>query len=110
MCNHSCKPNAEISFRNNNNVLTLVALNEIAAGDEITISYLDECDVQRSRHSRQKILRANYLFTCECERCLVEATEQTDVTSDEDEDLEEEEEDDDDGSSEDNDEKAMDSS
>ena len=29
----------------------------------LIISYLDECDRERSRHSRQKILRENYLFT-----------------------------------------------
>ncbi len=37
--------------------------------------------------------RENYLFTCECERCLAES-DQLDVTSDE--DLEEEDDDDED--------------
>jgi len=37
--------------------LTLRAIKDIACGEEITISYLSECDLSRSRHSRQKILR-----------------------------------------------------
>ena len=57
MCNHSCKPNAEISYKNNNFVLTLVALDDIRVGDEICISYLDECQLHRSRHSRRKLLK-----------------------------------------------------
>ena len=42
-------------------------------------SYLDECDRERSRHSRVKILRENYLFSCVCPKCAVESTE-PDVT------------------------------
>jgi SET and MYND domain-containing protein 5 len=99
MSNHSCEPNAEIKFKNNNNILTMVALTDINQNDEITISYLDECDLLRSRHSRQKILQANYLFNCECERCVEELKEQEDVTSEEeeeeDDEIEDEEEDED---------------
>lgn len=39
------------------------------------------------------IFRDNYLFVCECERCL-EQINDPDVTSDEDEELEEEDDDD----------------
>ena len=39
------------------------------------------------------ISRENYLFTCECERCVSESN-QADVTSDEDEELEEDDDDD----------------
>ena len=90
MINHSCAPNAEIKFADNSSTLTLVCVKSIGAGEEIYISYLDECELQRSRHSRQKALRENYLFTCECERCEREKDE-ADETSDE--DLEEEEDD-----------------
>ena len=55
--NHSCEPNCEIIFKDNSNVLTLRTLRSIAEGEEITISYLDECDLCRSRHSRQKLLK-----------------------------------------------------
>lgn len=57
MINHSCEPNAEIKFKDNNTTLTLVALKEIKVGEEVYISYLDECELSRSRHSRQKVLK-----------------------------------------------------
>ncbi|RXG60893.1 SET and MYND domain-containing protein 5 [Armadillidium vulgare] len=56
-CNHSCAPNASVTFPHNNFRLVLKATSDINEGDEICISYLDECDLGRSRHSRQKILR-----------------------------------------------------
>ncbi|XP_064367728.1 histone-lysine N-trimethyltransferase SMYD5 isoform X3 [Dromaius novaehollandiae] len=83
-CNHSCIPNAETSFPDNNFLLHLTALEDIEAGEEICISYLDCCQRDRSRHSRHKILRENYLFTCSCPKCLAQADD-ADVTSDEEE-------------------------
>ncbi|XP_068746514.1 histone-lysine N-trimethyltransferase SMYD5-like isoform X2 [Montipora capricornis] len=61
-CNHSCEPNAE----------------------EIVICYLGECDRERSRHTRQRFLMDNYLFSCTCPKCESQAGE-PDVTSSEDE-------------------------
>ncbi|OPL32819.1 hypothetical protein AM593_01874, partial [Mytilus galloprovincialis] len=87
--NHSCIPNAEITFPNNNHKLVLVAKENISQGEEICTCYLSECDVSRSRHSRQKFLKENYLFTCGCVKCLSEA-DQADVTSEEEEDEEDE--------------------
>ncbi|XP_032508395.1 SET and MYND domain-containing protein 5 isoform X3 [Phocoena sinus] len=55
--NHSCVPNAETSFPENNFLLHLTALEDIKPGEEICISYLDCCQRERSRHSRHKILR-----------------------------------------------------
>lgn len=81
--NHSCTPNAEIRFPWSNTVLEVVALRDISPDEEICISYLDECQLARSRHSRQKYLQENYLFVCDCEKCESEV-EQPDVTSDED--------------------------
>lgn len=89
-CNHSCVPNAEITFPYNNHVMVLKAVQDIAEDEEICISYLDECDKDRSRHSRQKILRENYLFICNCVKCISEADD-PDVTSEEDEDDDDEE-------------------
>uniref|UniRef100_A0A8C3BTI1 Protein-lysine N-trimethyltransferase SMYD5 n=1 Tax=Cairina moschata TaxID=8855 RepID=A0A8C3BTI1_CAIMO len=83
-CNHSCIPNAETSFPDNNFLLHLTALEDIEAGEEICISYLDCCQRERSRHSRNKILRENYLFTCSCPKCLAQADD-PDATSDEEE-------------------------
>ncbi len=81
-CNHSCAPNSTSTFPHSNHRLVLEASRDIAEGEEVTISYLDECAQARSRHSRRKILQENYLFNCQCARCIEEA-EQPDVTSDE---------------------------
>uniref|UniRef100_A0A4X2JMK9 Protein-lysine N-trimethyltransferase SMYD5 n=1 Tax=Vombatus ursinus TaxID=29139 RepID=A0A4X2JMK9_VOMUR len=56
-CNHSCVPNAETSFPENNFLLHVTALEDIKPGEEICISYLDCCQRERSRHSRHKVLR-----------------------------------------------------
>ncbi|XP_056674943.1 histone-lysine N-trimethyltransferase SMYD5, partial [Monodelphis domestica] len=90
-CNHSCVPNAETSFPENNFLLHVTALEDIKAGEEICISYLDCCQRERSRHSRHKILRENYLFVCSCPKCLAEA-EDPSVTSEEEEEDEDEDE------------------
>ncbi|XP_063614347.1 histone-lysine N-trimethyltransferase SMYD5-like isoform X4 [Penaeus indicus] len=90
-CNHSCDPNAMPTFPYNNFHLVMTAVKDIAAGEEICVSYLDECNLSRSRHSRINILRENYLFTCRCTKCN-EQSGDPDVTSDE--DMEEEEEED----------------
>ncbi|KAJ8921624.1 hypothetical protein NQ315_010533 [Exocentrus adspersus] len=87
-CNHSCVPNAEPTFVHNNHKLSLVAVKDIEEGEEIFTSYLDECMLERSRHSRRKELMKNYLFVCKCLKCE-EQTEQPDVTSEEDEDMSE---------------------
>uniref|UniRef100_A0AAY4DHX0 Protein-lysine N-trimethyltransferase SMYD5 n=1 Tax=Denticeps clupeoides TaxID=299321 RepID=A0AAY4DHX0_9TELE len=84
-CNHSCVPNGEASFPDNYFLLHLTALSDVRAGEEICISYLDCCQRDRSRHSRHKILRENYLFVCSCSKCTSQADE-PDVTSDEEED------------------------
>lgn len=85
--NHSCIPNAENCFKNSNHVLHLVANRDIECGEEICISYLDDCLLSRSRHSRQKELRENYLFNCSCQKCD-EQKGDPDVTSDEEDDEE----------------------
>lgn len=83
--NHSCVPNAQVTFPNNNNRLVLQALQNIEPGDEITICYLDECMQSRSRHTRRKYLLENYLFACTCTKCESQASD-PDVTSDESDD------------------------
>jgi len=88
--NHSCIPNAEVTFPHNNFTVVVKALSDIKEGTEICISYLDECMLERSRHSRHKMLRENYLFSCSCEKCHSEVDE-LDETSEEDEEDDEEE-------------------
>lgn len=84
--NHSCEPNAQILFPSSDFTLNVIALRDINPEEEICISYIDECMLSRSRHSRQKYLRENYLFQCECEKCESQSND-PDVTSDE-EDME----------------------
>ncbi|XP_014213594.1 SET and MYND domain-containing protein 5 [Copidosoma floridanum] len=81
--NHSCLPNAIIEFPYSSSTLVVRAVRDIHPNQEICISYLDECQLKRSRHSRQKALSALYLFLCKCERCQ-EQTGDLNVTSDED--------------------------
>ena len=80
--NHSCEPNAVVEFPFNNHELVLNATKEIGAGEEVFICYLDDCDRDRSRHSRRKILLQNYLFHCECSKCSSQVDD-PDLTSDE---------------------------
>ncbi|PFH36449.1 putative histone lysine methyltransferase, SET [Besnoitia besnoiti] len=59
MTNHSCYPNAEVK-----------ALRDIAEGEQILQSYIDE---RLPLHQRQAALKRHYRFTCSCSRCRVEA-------------------------------------
>lgn len=58
------------TFPYNNFHLVMTAVKDIAAGEEICVSYLDECNLSRSRHSRINILRLGksffgvYMHTC----------------------------------------------
>lgn len=90
--NHSCDPNCEIVFPQSNHVLQVTALRDIQQGEEVSISYLDECALTRSRHSRQKVLKENYMFICQCSKCHTELNEQEDKTSSEEEDYDEDDE------------------
>ncbi|XP_068087175.1 histone-lysine N-trimethyltransferase SMYD5 isoform X2 [Anabrus simplex] len=87
-CNHSCEPNAVPTFPYSNFQLVMCATQDIASGDEICVSYLDDCALERSRHSRQKILRENYLFVCHCRKCEAQLGD-LDVTSEEETDEDE---------------------
>lgn len=84
--NHSCSPNVECRFPHSNNVLALTATRDIKVGEEICISYLDECALERSRHSRQKMLSENYLFQCQCEKCDSQVNDPDETSDDEEED------------------------
>ncbi len=57
LVNHSCVANTEVKFPERNHILALVASQDIPAGTEITISYLDLKDLGRSRYSRNKYLK-----------------------------------------------------
>ncbi|XP_012283489.1 SET and MYND domain-containing protein 5 [Orussus abietinus] len=87
--NHSCVPNAIIEFPYSNSTLVLKAMRDIQPDEEICITYLHTCSLERSRHFRQKALSSYYLFVCRCDKCLKQADD-PDVTSSDDDDDDEE--------------------
>lgn len=82
LINHSCTPNATVEFPYSNSTLVVRANRKINSDEEICIAYLDECQLERSRHSRQKILKSMYLFVCRCDKCQQQIGDES-VTSDE---------------------------
>jgi hypothetical protein len=68
--NHSCVPSAEISKSadDTDGKLSVIATRDIKEGEEITISYryFEESD---GYSDRQKILKSQYLFNCDCSLC-----------------------------------------
>jgi SET domain len=78
-CNHSCQPNAQLSSQEFADAhMDVVALQDIASGEEVCISYVGRlCN----RFQRRKELRGRYLFDCECERCLNEGNSQEGETN-----------------------------
>lgn len=62
--NHSCAPNAAAEGEPDGGA-AFVSLRPIAAGEEITLSYIDE---EAPRRDRQRAL-ADYGFVCACARC-----------------------------------------
>ena len=71
MLNHSCAPNCGFTYVNETDI-TVFTTQEVAPGDELTISYIE-------RHApvsaRQADLRSRYNFTCACVRCTTELAE-----------------------------------
>ncbi|KAI3629590.1 hypothetical protein MIR68_012412 [Amoeboaphelidium protococcarum] len=53
--NHSCVPNAQVLFTENNSNLRVVALRDIAAGEEICISYIDDCCSEEDSDDQQDV-------------------------------------------------------
>ncbi|XP_065873977.1 histone-lysine N-methyltransferase ATXR2 [Euphorbia lathyris] len=70
--NHSCCPNARAFKReeDRDGQATIIALRTISAGEEITISYIEE---DLPFEERQSLL-ADYGFKCRCSKCLEEDT------------------------------------
>ncbi|KAI5862087.1 hypothetical protein GGS23DRAFT_104379 [Durotheca rogersii] len=65
--NHSCQPNAQHTWNASLGCLTVHALNDIEAGDEITISYFSGVSMERTK--RQRHLRDGFCFSCTCKLC-----------------------------------------
>jgi len=64
LLNHSCAPNAELRW--DNGEVALIALQDIAVGQEVYISYINEMD---NVLSRRYFLLEQYGFRCACKRC-----------------------------------------
>ncbi len=58
----------------NNSMASFVAARDIEAGEELTVSYLDQT---LPRAQRQQRLSFAYGFSCRCARCIEEASEQS---------------------------------
>jgi hypothetical protein len=65
LLNHSCSPNCFKRFTAEGN-LELVAARDIATGEELCHSYINELAF---RSERQRQLLEGYGFTCKCARC-----------------------------------------
>ncbi|CAI2182138.1 13017_t:CDS:2 [Funneliformis geosporum] len=70
---HSCNPNTETRFPDNNNVLSIVATKPIKVGDELKISYIRVGD--RNYSNRRSELETKWRFKCTCIKCMEEAGE-----------------------------------
>ncbi|KAJ3974275.1 hypothetical protein EV361DRAFT_662118 [Lentinula raphanica] len=68
--NHSCSPNARYIYHEPSKKERVVALTDIAEGEEICVSYLQSRDVYaRPRSERQQVLSSRYRFCCQCPAC-----------------------------------------
>ncbi|KAG9246811.1 hypothetical protein BJ878DRAFT_256001 [Calycina marina] len=70
-CNHSCRPNAKHSWNRTSQTQTVYSLRTIAAGEEITLSYLSG----GASKERQASLLQNFQFRCTCDLCSLPADE-----------------------------------
>eukprot|EP00483_Globobulimina_turgida_P004093 UN04101 len=68
--NHSCKPNARVGVSKEEGTgIGVLATDHIRQGQEITVSYINPID---DIEKRRKVLKSQYLFDCECKKCLVD--------------------------------------
>ena len=72
--NHSCSPNAQVQGKVFCDChMDVVALRDIAVGEEITVSYINLRPINSlpmmSRSRRQRELERRFLFTCHCILC-----------------------------------------
>lgn len=69
--NHSCDPNLQVLYVDENDeTLTAVCLRDVAVGEELCISYINEA---MPYSDRQQQLFEHYLFNCSCTKCEQEA-------------------------------------
>ncbi|CAJ1406139.1 unnamed protein product [Effrenium voratum] len=73
LCNHSCNPSVDYALDldvDGKVTMSLVASRALAAGDCVTISYIEQtAATEPSRLARRKTLAEGWLFLCCCEAC-----------------------------------------
>jgi len=75
---HSCNPNARISFQEGTSKLSLIAVQDINKGEELTVSFVDATQkedetVEEARRRRRMELARGWRMSCPCDRCAEEA-------------------------------------
>ena len=70
MLNHSCDPNVDVQFPRNDSTMHLQARRDVAAGEQLSITYID---ANASVAARRKELQWGYGFSCQCARCVEES-------------------------------------
>lgn len=70
-CNHSCEPNAAVSFEGRKCIFR--ALRPIQKNEQVFIAYTDPTSPYWTRHSNMENL---YYFNCRCRRCLADKSAQ----------------------------------
>eukprot|EP00873_Tetraselmis_striata_P003751 jgi/Tetstr1/424015/TSEL_014626.t1 len=71
--NHSCEPNVDVNFPQQDAEIVLTAARDIAEGEQLFVSYIDST---QAYEQRQKYLKWAYGFRCQCALCADEAAEQ----------------------------------
>ncbi|KAL8415027.1 hypothetical protein RB594_006018 [Gaeumannomyces avenae] len=66
--NHACLQNAQNTWNEGLQQLTIHAIRDINQGEEITIMYIED---RANRAARQRTLQQNFRFTCSCQLCLL---------------------------------------
>lgn len=74
--NHSCRPNSLYFWDEEAKSLAIVALEHIAAGQDITISYLPMFNLE-TVGERRDLLQNLFPFECQCMACDVESSDTT---------------------------------
>ncbi|KAF2477434.1 SET domain-containing protein [Lindgomyces ingoldianus] len=70
--NHSCIQNAQNTWNEDLQKLTIHALRDISEGEEITIFYLTD---RPNRQARSEALLSSFRFTCSCSLCSLPTNE-----------------------------------
>eukprot|EP00743_Colponemidia_sp_Colp-15_P007686 GILK01008320.1.p1 GENE.GILK01008320.1~~GILK01008320.1.p1 ORF type:complete len:726 (+),score=73.14 GILK01008320.1:176-2353(+) len=69
LANHSCNPNAAMKYIAAQNKVVMVAVRDIAPGEDITVKYLPDLEYVMGVSRRRELLYRSWLFWCDCDRC-----------------------------------------